>query len=179
MQKGIPAEAPLGAEIAVAGGAHPHDGIPARLDGDRAAATAVVARRGCLFEVPRPHFEFGQLRRASADRADLDALSAELAVMRTVEGGADTGFSSPQAEGERPHPAPLLADPHAFAAEDAAARVPLNEGGSVIGGRIPLFLRKEPVPQPVLVHEVLQAALARLVAYRAFEGAIDEEEFED
>ena len=107
--------------------AHPHDPAVAGLVGDGAAAAAVVADRIGLLEVPGPGLILELARRERAHRADLDALAAELAVQRPVEVGADARLRAAAGEGPLAHAVLLVADPDAFAAEDAAADVAFDD----------------------------------------------------
>ena len=111
------------------------------------------------------------------DRADLHRVAGEVGVERLAVGGADELVRAPLEELDERVPGDLLREPGAAGAGDAALPVEqhlagdrdrLGEGALVVG--------EAGVALPVRHRLVLQRALAALVAHRAVERVVDEQE---
>ena len=138
------------------------------------------ARRLDLLEVPRPGLEAVRLGRERADRADLHGVAPEVRRERVVGEGVDLGLVAPALEVDERIARDLLGEARAAVAEDAALAVEQHE----VADRdrlleVPLLLDEPALARPVGVGVVLQRALAALVADRAVERVVDEQELED
>src|SRR5512143_456400 len=178
MMGSIPTEPAFRAEVVVPCGAYPHDLTITRFIADATAAAAIIANRRGPLKVPRPGLVLELARGERPHGADLDALAAELAVEWPVKIGADARPRSAAGEGPLPHAVLFVADPDALAAEDAAADVALDDRTLIIRREISLLGVEPALPETVLVHQVLELALACLVADRTIEGVLDQKQLE-
>ena len=141
------------------------------------ASQAAVAAGGCpALQIPHAGAVLEELVVEGPHGARGDAKPAEVAVEGSPPVGCHDGFVAPVDELELVAALELTADPHAAAAENAAGHVPLDER------RLSVHIAGKAVrPEGrfgdvVADHQVLEGALARLVADGAFQGVIDEDE---
>ena len=131
-------------------------------------------------EVPRAGLEAVGLRGERADRADLHGVAAEVRRERLVGEGVDLGVVAAVEEVDQRVAGHLLGEPGAAVAEDAALAVEVDE----VADRdrllvVPLLLDEAALARAVGHGLVLQRALAALVAHRAVERVVDQQELED
>ena len=153
--------------------------VAARLHHDPAADRARGARRLDLLEVPRPGLEAVRRGGQRAHRADLHGVAAEVAGERVVGERVDLRLVAPVHEVDERVARHLLGEPGAAVAEDAALAVEQHH----VADRdrlleVPLLLDEAALAGPVGHRLVLQRALAALVAHRAVERVVHEEELE-
>ena len=144
-----------------------------------AADRAARADGGDVLDVPRPRVEAVERRRERADRAELDDVAGEGRAVRLVLEGRDLGVRSAIPRDELAVLGDVLREPRAAVAEDAALAVERDERRDrdrLVDGE--LGERHARVAGPVAEREVLQRALAALVADRAVERVVHEDELE-
>jgi hypothetical protein len=95
----------------------------------------------------------------AANRADLDALAAELAVQLSAETGLDYRIETPLDKVNLSLPLYLITDPDTLAALDAAGLVALDEGGQVVD----LLLNMDR-PEPARILSVLESQILQPAA---------------
>ena len=133
-----------------------------------------------LVEVPRAGLEAVRLGGERADRADLHGVAAEVGGERVVGEGVDLGLVAAVLEVDQRVAGDVLGEAGAAVAQDAALAV---EGDEVADRdrllEVALLLDEPALARAVGHRLVLQRALAALVADRAVERVVDEEELED
>ncbi len=157
---------------------HPtHDDAAAGVGAHRAAARAVLAhaRRGPQVERPGPE-PVGRARERP-DRADLDRVAGEVALERLVLGDADLLLGAAFEQLDERVARDLLGEAGAALAEHAALAVEQHLGGDRdrLGERA-LGVDEPRVGAPGAHRLVLQGALAALVADRAVERVVDQQQ---
>ena len=156
------------------------DLVAARLHHDPAADRAAGAGALDLVEVPRPGLEAVRRRGERADRADLHRVAAEVAGEGVVGERVDLGLVPAVLEVDERVAGDVLGEPRAPVAQDAALAV---EGHEVADRdrllEVALLLDEPALARAVGHGLVLQRALAALVAHRAVERVVDQEELED
>jgi hypothetical protein len=147
-------------------------------EGDFAAVAAVGADGGDVVHLPGTGLVAIGAAGERADRADVDAHAALLAVEVVAAVGGDDRGDAAVLHAERP-------DIHAFAAHADAAVAEDAAGAVEVDGRRPLLLFAvllgfdvEAFAGAVLEGHVLQFALAAGIADRAVEGMIAEQQFD-
>ncbi len=148
-------------------------------EGHRAAVAAVTADAVDLVELPRPGLELEGPGQDGADRAHRDALAAELAVQSAVEGGGDLRFEAAVDEGVGAVGDDFVADTGTFAAQHATVHVALDQRVDLVGGQVEGRALEAVAVDSELVGQILQVALAALVAHRAFEHVIDQQKLQN
>ncbi len=113
-----------------------------------------------------------------SDRADVDALAAFVAlqVIAFVRRDERNGSAVDDAESADPHA--FVADANAAEAENAARAVIENYRGPLLLVDVEFGFGEAAFAGAVAEHHVLQFALAALVADRAVEGVVGQQEFE-
>ena len=156
------------------------DLVAARLHERAAADRAGGAGALDLVEVPRAGLEAVGRGGERADRADLHGVAAEVAGEGVVGERVDLRLVAAVLEVDERVAGDLVGEPGAAIAEDAALAV---EGDEVADHdrllEVPLLLDEPALARAVGEGLVLQRALAALVAHRAVERVVDEEELED
>src|SRR5215207_8754440 len=159
---------------------HAHDAVVAHRQLDVALRRAVRADRSRALDVPRARAEAVGPRGERADRAELDDVAAERAdVGVPVEGGhirvrAALGQDQLVVLGD------LLREAHAAVAEDAALAVDRDQRRELERlAEVALGFDEARRARAPSVGDVLQRALAALVADRAVERVVDEQELDD
>ncbi len=153
--------------------------IARRLHGD-----AVTRRVGVgaldLLEVPGPGLEPVRLGGQRAHRADLHGVAAEVARERFVGERVDLGLIAAVDEMDQRVAGDLFREPGAAVAQDAALAV---EEDVVVDRdglfEVALLFDEAGLAGPIGHRLILERALAALVADRAIEGMVDEQELED
>ena len=147
---------------------------------DAAADRAHGARRLDLLEVPRPGLEAVGLGEQRAHRADLHGVAAEVRRERLVGERVDLGVVAAVDELDQRVAGDLVGEAGAAVALDAALAVEQHEVRQR-DGLLPVALLLDEAGLAGAERErlVLQRALAALVAHRAVERVVDEQELED
>ena len=157
-----------------------HELVARRLHDDAAADAAVRARALDLLEVPRPGLEAVRRGGERADRADLHRVAGEVRRERLVGERQDLRLVATLGEADQRIAGDLVGEARAAVAQDAALAVEQHE----VADRdrlleVPLLLDVAALAGTVAERLVLQRALAALVADRAVERVVGEEQLED
>jgi hypothetical protein len=173
-----PAVVDLGMALVVAA-EHPHHALVA--DGERhvALGRAQGADAAGVLDVPRPGAEAVGLGGERADWAQLDDVAAERGDVGVAVVRADERVGAALGEDELVVLGHLLGEAHAAVAQDAALAVDRDErreGERLL--EVALGLDHPAAAQPPAERDVLQRALAALVAHRAVERVVDEQELD-
>src|SRR5262249_41409904 len=166
--------------LGVLTGAGARDGLAADVERGRAPASAVRAHtpRGAIVPRPRPKAVGGAGQRA--DRTDLHRVPDELAVDGLGERRPDLAVVAALEPLQRVIPGNDLAEPHAPPAEDAPLAVEdEHRPHADVLAKGALGFNEPPLPRPKLERVVLQRALAALVADRAVQRVVHQQELED
>ena len=151
----------------------------ARRHRDVAADRAVRADRRHVLDLPRPRLEAVARREQRADRAELGDVAGERRAVRVVAEGRDQRLRAAVDGHELAVLGHVRGEAGAAVAEDAALAVERDRGRDrdrLLEG--PLREGHPRLPRPVAEGQVLQRALAALVADRAVERVVDEDELE-
>ena len=146
----------------------------------RQPTAARRARALDLLEVPRPGLEAVRRRGQRADRADLHGVAGEVRRERLVGERHDLGLVAALGEADQRIAGDLVGEAGAAVAQDAALAVEQHE----VADRdrlleVPLLLDVAALAGAVAERLVLQRALAALVADRAVERVVGEQQLED
>jgi len=174
-----PAVVDAGVALGVAG-QHAHDALVADGEGDVALRGAQRADAGAALNVPRARAEAVGLRGQRAHRAQLDDVAAERSHVGVAVVRADERVGTALGEDELVVLGDLLAKAHAAVAEDAALAVDRDQRRQrqrLL--EVTLGLDHAAAAQAPAEGDVLQRALAPLVAYGAVERVVDEQELDD
>ncbi len=147
--------------------------------GDVAADRAEAADRWDVLDLPGPRLEPVLRRGERADRAELDHVAAERGAVRLVLERRDQRLCATVSGHELPVLGDVRGEAGAAVAEDAALTVERDRRRD--RDRLverPLRKRHPRVPGAVLEGQILERALAALVADRAVERMVDEDELE-
>ena len=150
-------------------------------DGHRRVAANGAARadRRDVLDVPGPRIEAIESRRERADRAQLDDVAGERRAVGLVLEGRDLGVGAAIPRDELAVLGDVLREARAAVAEDAALAVERDERRHGDGFVDRVLREGHPrVARTKAEREVLQRALAALVADRAVERVVDEDELE-
>ena len=153
-----------------------HDLAPAGIDADgRADRVHDVDQLG-LVQLPRPRGEGIGLGRERADRAEIDHVALQLGGHRLLEIGRDLHVLAAADGAELRHAGDLGHEPDAARAVDAAVHDGLDEDAHILVLDRALVLVEAAGIDAVGHGLVLQVAFAALVADRAVERVIDQQE---
>ncbi len=153
--------------------------VAAALHHRAAADRAGGARALLLAEIPRAGLEAVRLGGERPDRADLHGVAAEVAAERLVGEGGDVGVVAAAVEVDQRIAGHLVGEAGAAVAQDAALAVEVDD----VADRdrllvVALLLDEAALAGAVAERLVLQGALAALVAHRAVERVVGEQQFE-
>jgi hypothetical protein len=181
---GMEAEEAPGAEVAVIPsgsvcGVHLDQFIVLGLHGDPAAVAAEGADRVGPLEHPGAILIHGEPARDGADGADLDAASAEFAVQFMRAEVFDLGHGAAPHRSQRFHVHDLIAIPDAAQTLHTAVHLRFDEGAEVLFLEDAFGFRKPAGRRGVLMREILEVAFAALVADRAIQRMVGQDEFQD
>ena len=138
-----------------------------------------VAGRLGLDQVPGPGLEPVRVDGQGADRADLHGVAAEVRGEGVVREGVDLGLVAPVHEVDQRLAGHLVGEAGAAVAEDAALAVEQHQVAHRDGLlEVALLLDEAGLARAVGHGLVLERALAALVADRAVERVVDEQELE-
>ena len=170
---------PAVVDLVVLARQHAHHAIVADGQLDVALRGAVGADRARALDVPRARAEAVRGRGERADRAQLDDVAAERRDVRMAVEGRDVGVRAALGEDQLVVLGDLLREPDAAVAEDAALAVDRDQRRQLERlAEVALRLDEARRPGPPPVGDVLQRALAALVAHRAVERMVDEQELD-
>ena len=161
-------------------GGDPDQATVAQAGGQHAAGAAVGADRIGLGQIPDAGLVTERGAHQRADRAGLDAVAAVITLCQVVEEPGLLGVCAATHTTHGSRADDLLADPDAALALDAAVGV-LADGGAqlhVAPVQYPFAVVEMLFVRAVGEHQVLQFALAGLVADRAVQRVVGEDEFE-
>jgi hypothetical protein len=167
-------------DLLVVAGEHAQDAVVADREADVALRRAQRAQAAGLLDVPGPRAEAVGLGRQRAHRAQLDDVAAERRDVRMAVERPDVRVGAALLEDQLVVLGDLLAEAHAAVAEDAALAV----DGDQRRQRqrlleVALGLDEARDAAAPAERDVLQRALAALVADRAVERVVDQQELDD
>ncbi len=170
---------PAVVDVVVVARQHPLDPLVTDREGDVALARAERADRAGVLDVPRPGAEPVGGVGERAHRAQLDDVARERRLVGAAVEGAHEGVVGPVEEGQLVVLGDLLREPHAAVAEDAPLAVDRNQRRQRDRlGEVALGLDEAAAARAPAVGDVLERALAALVADRAVERVVDEQELD-
>jgi hypothetical protein len=183
MLRVVEAEAALGAqkipiytgEVAIIGA---QNFVVAHAERRLAAVRAVRANCGDVAHFPRPRLVAVRAARQRAHGANVDAHAALFALEMILAVRNDRRLRAALTDAERLHVHALVANAHAAEAQNAARRVVVHRVRPLLLGLVALLLVEAALVRAVGEDHVLQFALAALVAHRAIERMIGEQEFQ-
>ena len=133
--------------------------------------------RGAPGQLPGAGTISERLRRQRADRAQVDDVTREFRIDRAAHERDDLGVLAAPDHAQLHDARNLLPESHAARAVDAARHVGRYQGPEVLVHHDALFFLVARPAAAVPHREVLQLALAALIADRAIERMVDEQEF--
>ena len=163
----------------VLAGQYAHHAVLLDLHGQVGAQPAMRAHRGPAGEFPRARRVAEGLGGERPDGAQIDHVARQLRVHRFADESDDLRVLAAADHAQLHDARDLLPEAHAARAMDAARHVGGDERAQVLLGHHALRLLVARAARPVADREVLQLAFAALVADRAVERVIDEQEFHD
>src|SRR5438132_874934 len=156
---------------------HAHDAIVLDLH-NQVAAEAVVRRdRSAARELPGPRQVPEGLRGQRADGTQIDHVAGQFRVDGVADEGQDLDVLAAVSETELHDARDFLTEAHTARAVDAAGHVGGDQRTQVLVEHHPLRLGVARARRAVADGEILQLAFAALVANRAVQRMIDEQEF--
>ena len=169
---------PLLVDVLVQPRQHAQHLAPARVDPDvRTDGVKGVDRVG-LLQLPGPRLEGIGPRCQRADRADVDQIAGELGIDRLLQGG-DLGVLAAIDQAHLLDAADLRREADAARALDAAGHDGLDQRAHVLLGDRPLVLLVAALVEAEGHRLVLQVAFSALIADRAVQGVVDQQELHD
>lgn len=157
-------------------GRHPQDFLALVPESHLAAAFVAIAVGIHGLGVPDPAFEAESPVGQCTHWADINHVAGKIVVNRLFDVRGNLCMVAPTDDAVNPAVRDLLANLHAAVAEDAAVHVQLHLFTNVNRLESAAAELAAGVQLAVLVAEVLQVALARLVAHGAVERVVDEQE---
>ena len=142
-----------------------------------AAERVVPAQRFLRRQFPRPRLEAEHLVGQRADRADVDDVAGKLGRQRLAVVGADLQVLAALHAAEFVGAGDVRGEADAARALDAAGHVAGDQRAEILVGHDALALGEARHRTAVAEREVLQFAFAALVADRAIERMVDQQEF--
>jgi hypothetical protein len=171
---------PAVVDLGVVAAEHAHDAVVADRQRHVALRRAQRADRAGALDVPRARAEAVGGARERAHRAQLGDVAAERRHVRAAVEGGDVRVRAALLQDQLVVLGDLLAEAHAAVAEDAALAVDRHHGRELERlAEVALGLDEAARPAAPAVGDVLQRALAALVADRAVERVVDEQELDD
>ncbi len=167
-------------DVVVVARKHPLDALVADGELDVALARAEVADRPGALDVPRPCAEAVGGVRERPDGAQLDHVPGERRDVGMPVERADEGVVGALQEHELVVLRDLLREAHAPVTEDAALAVDRDQGRERDRlWEVPFLVDEAAAARAPAVGDVLERALAALVAHRAVERVVHEQELDD
>jgi hypothetical protein len=167
---------PLLVDLVVDARQHAHHLTQSRVDADVAADRVHHVDAGYLAQLPRPCLETVGLGDERADRAQIDDIAAQFRRDRALEVGRDLRILAATKQPDLFDAGDLLDEADAARAVDAAGHDRLDDRTHIFLGHRALVLCEAVVAAAIGHGLVLQIAFAALVADRAIERMIDEQE---
>src|SRR5690606_3200070 len=169
---------PLLVDVLVQARHDAHDLGRARVDPDVAADRIEDVDRFGLAQLPGAGAVFVGLGVERADRAQVDDVALQFGFQGALDPGADLLVLAAVHHAELLDPGDLVEEADAARAVDAAGHVGRDQRPEVLVEHAALVLFEARVIRPVEQGQVLQVALAALIADRAVERMVDQEELE-
>ncbi len=158
---------------------HAHDALVAHREGDIALGGAQRADRAGVLDIPGPGAEAVGTRGERADGAQLDDVAAERRDVRMAVEGRDVGVRAALEQHQLVVLGDLLREAHAAVAEDAALAVDRDQRRELQRlDEVALGLDEARGALAPAEGDVLQRALPALVADRAVERVVDQQELD-
>ena len=155
-----------------------HHFTPARIDANGAAESVHDVDRERLGELPRPRHEGVRLRGERPYGAEIDHVAGEVRQHAALEIGGDLHVLAAADRAELFHASDLGHEAHTARAVDAAIHVGADQGPEIFVLDRALIVLEAAGVEAISHGLILQIALPALVADRAVERMIDEQEFE-
>ena len=168
---------PLLVDVLVEAGQRAHHLAAAGVEADIGADPVHHVDRRNLAQLPGPRLERIGLGGQRADRAEIDDIAAQLALQRLLEIGGDLHILAAAHGADILDAGDLLHEADAAGAVDAARHHRLHDRAHIFLGDRALILFVALVAAAIGDGLVLQVALAALVADRAIERVVDQQEF--
>ncbi len=170
---------PAVVDLGVVAGQHPLHLLVADGEADVALGRTEGADRAALLDVPGPGAEAVGVGGQRPDRAELGDVAVERRDVGPVVVGADEGVVAALQQLQLGVLGDLLAEADAAVAEDAALAVDRDQRRQRQGLlEVALGIGEAAAPRAPAHRDVLQRALAALVADRAVERVVDEQELD-
>ena len=154
------------------------DLVVARAQRRLAAIAAVRADGADVGHLPGTRLVAVRAAGQRADGADIDAGAALVALQVIAYVGSDLADHAAIDHAQRAHAQRLIADAHAAETQNAARRIEVDHGGELLLRGMDFFFRVAALAGAVTEHHVLQFALAALIADRAIERVVGEQELQ-
>ena len=154
------------------------DAVVARAQRGLAAIRAMRADGAHVDHFPGPRFIPVDAAGQRAHRADIDAGAALVALQVVALVGCDFGDRPAVDHAQRGHAHAFVADAHAAVAQDAARRVEEHHRRELLLGRVDLLFRVAAFARAIAEGHVLQFAFAALIAHRAIQRMVGEQELQ-
>src|SRR5262249_51853809 len=143
-----------------------------------AAVRAMRTNRADVIHFPRPRLVAVHAARQSANRTDVDAHPALIAIKMIEMIGRDFRMRPAIDYAERPYTHPFVADPDAAITENAAWSIEENHRRPLLFVHVQLLFNETALARAVAERHVLQFAFAALVANRAIQRMVSQQKFE-
>ena len=156
---------------------NPHHLAAAGIDADGGAHRIHHVDRLGLAEFPRPRRKRVGFRGQRSHRADIDQIALQLRGQRAFKVGGDLHVLAAAGGAHFGHAADLGCEPHAARALDAPVHRGLHQHAEIFVLDRALVLGKAAGIDAVAHRLVLQVALAALIADRAIQRMVDQQEF--
>jgi len=157
-------------------GQHALDHVVLGLHDQVRAQRIVRAHRAPARQLPGAGGEAEGLGGEGADRAEVDDVAREFGIDRLLDEGHDLGVLAAEGQAELHLTRDFLGETHAAGAVDAARHVGRHQRAEVLVHHDALLFRVARAARAVAHRQVLQLAFAALVADRAVERVVDEQE---
>ena len=153
-----------------------HHAVALHLEHEVAAQPAVRADRLAPRQFPGARAVAERFGGEGSDRAQIDHVAGQFGIDGLADEREDLGVLATTGHAELHHAGDLLTESHAARAMDAARHVGGDERAEILVRHDPLQFLEARRRGPVADREILQLALAALVADRAIERVVDEQE---
>src|SRR5690606_32384590 len=180
VRKAVAVADPALVDVFVLEGNHALDAIELDLGNEVGAQTVVRADRTTAGQLPGTGRHLVGTRQQRAHRAEVDHVAGEFGFNRLADEGGDLGKLAPVHHADFHHAADLFAETHTTGAVNATLHAfGGNERAHALGHDHALRFLVAGGRLAVTDRQVLQLALTALVADRAVERVIDEQELHD
>ncbi len=168
---------PAFVDVFVLDGQHAHHAVVLGLHGEIGTQAVVRAHRAAARQFPAACLVAERLAGQRADRAQVDHVARQFGVHRAGDEGHDLGVLTAEGLAQFHHPGDLRAEAHATGAVDAAAHLfGRDQRTDILAQHHALLFLIARMSGAVTYRHVLQHALAALVADRAIQRMVHQQE---